>query len=117
MAQSESRLQRDYALIHKGKWLLFPRQQDLEIFFHRLNDTVDQTKTTVALRRLVARTDRTDVDRILASVPKSAPKIAVCYDWQLLDGPLPQEPHDVAMDWIVTDKRIVDCAANRRAAG
>lgn len=54
-------------------------------------------------------------DRILAKVSKSVPKIAVCYDWQLLDEPLPQEPHDVAMDWIVTDKRLVNCVANRQA--
>jgi 5-formyltetrahydrofolate cyclo-ligase len=52
-------------------------------------------------------------DGILAKAWRSALKIAVCYDWQVLDERLPQEPHDVAMDWIVTDQRVVDCAANR----
>ena len=53
-------------------------------------------------------------DTILSKSVRMALKIAVCYDWQALDTPLPQEPHDIAMDWIVTDKRVIDCAANRR---
>ena len=56
-------------------------------------------------------------DRILSKAARMAPKIALCYDWQVLDDPVPQEPHDIAVDWIVTDKRVVDCAANRKAAG
>lgn len=53
-------------------------------------------------------------DAILGKSVRMALKIAVCYDWQVLDTPLPQEPHDIAMDWIVTDKRVIDCAASRR---
>lgn len=49
-------------------------------------------------------------DYILGKAPKRALKIAVAYDWQVLDTPLPQEPHDIAMDWIVTDKRVINCA-------
>jgi hypothetical protein len=30
------------------------------------------------------------------------------------EEPLPQDAHDIAMDWIVTDTRVIDCAANRR---
>jgi 5-formyltetrahydrofolate cyclo-ligase len=52
-------------------------------------------------------------DAILSKAARTALKIAVCYDWQVLDEPLPQEPHDVAMDWIVTDRRVIDCAADR----
>lgn len=55
-------------------------------------------------------------DAILAKAAKKAPKIALCYDWQVAEGVLPQEEHDVPMDWVVTEKRIIDCAANRAAA-
>ena len=34
---------------------------------------------------------------------------AICYDWQIVDEPLPQEPTDQKVNWIVTDKRIIDC--------
>ena len=54
-------------------------------------------------------------DYILAKATKSALKIAVCYDWQILDEPLPQEPHDIPMDWIVSEKRVINCVENRKA--
>ena len=48
-------------------------------------------------------------DEILSQARKSAPKIAICYDWQVMDEPLPLETHDICMDWIVTDKRVIAC--------
>ena len=48
-------------------------------------------------------------DTILSQARKSAPKIALCYDWQVLEEPLPLEPHDVRMDYLVTDKRVIRC--------
>jgi 5-formyltetrahydrofolate cyclo-ligase len=36
-------------------------------------------------------------------------KVAVAYDYQLV-AELPAEPHDVQVDWIVTDARSVACA-------
>lgn len=54
-------------------------------------------------------------DHILVKAVKTAKKIAVCYDWQVLEDAVPQEPHDIAVDWIVTDKRVLNCAANRQA--
>ena len=51
-------------------------------------------------------------DGILVEARKHAPKIAICYDWQVLDEPLPLEPHDIRMDWIVTDKRVISCKKN-----
>ena len=54
-------------------------------------------------------------DGILAKAPKTSPRIALCYDWQVVDEALPQEAHDVPMDWVVTDKRVIDCASNRKA--
>jgi len=56
-------------------------------------------------------------DHILGKASKRALKIAVGYDWQVLDTPLPQEPHDIPMDWIVTDKRVINCAENRKVTG
>jgi len=55
-------------------------------------------------------------DRILAKASRTALKIAVCYDWQMLDTPLPQEPHDIPMDWIITEKRALRCEAASPAA-
>ena len=54
-------------------------------------------------------------DAILSKTIRLTKKIAICYDWQVQDTPLPQDPHDIPMDWIVTDKRVIDCAANRSA--
>ena len=56
-------------------------------------------------------------DHILSQATRTAPKIALCYDWQVLDEPVPQDPHDIPVDWIVTDTRVIDCAANRKVAG
>jgi 5-formyltetrahydrofolate cyclo-ligase len=50
-------------------------------------------------------------DGILVEARKRAPKIAICYDWQVLDEPLPLEEHDICMDWIVTEKRVISCKA------
>ena len=55
-------------------------------------------------------------DGILAKAARTAPKIALCYDWQVLDESLPQEEHDIPMDWVVTDIRVINCGANRKAA-
>lgn len=54
-------------------------------------------------------------DHILGKTSKSVPKIGICYDWQVLEEPIPQEPHDIAMSWIVTDKRVINCTENRKA--
>lgn len=56
-------------------------------------------------------------DSILSKAAKKAPRIAICYDWQVVDDVLPQEEHDIPMDWVVTDKRVIDCAANRKTPG
>jgi 5-formyltetrahydrofolate cyclo-ligase len=51
-------------------------------------------------------------DDLLSQARKISQKIAVCYDWQVLEEPLPLEPHDICVDWIVTDKRVISCKAN-----
>ena len=49
-------------------------------------------------------------DKILAETRKTAQLIAVCHDWQVVeDAPIPQEPHDIRVKWIVTDKRVIKC--------
>ena len=45
-------------------------------------------------------------DRFLHTVSGSPLKIGLCYDWQLLDD-IPHEPHDVTMDWIMTEERTL----------
>ncbi|MFU8806142.1 MAG: 5-formyltetrahydrofolate cyclo-ligase [Bradymonadaceae bacterium] len=46
-------------------------------------------------------------DRVLCSRSGHRPlAIGVCYAWQLIDSPIPVEPHDVSMDLIATDEGI-----------
>lgn len=52
-------------------------------------------------------------DQILSKAAKSAPKIALCHDWQLRDEPLPQDEHDIPVDWVLSETHAVNCAANR----
>jgi 5-formyltetrahydrofolate cyclo-ligase len=44
-------------------------------------------------------------DRLLAET--SATKVGVGYDFQLLDEEIPAEPHDVAVDMVITDRRRI----------
>ena len=56
-------------------------------------------------------------DKILSKARKAARLIAICYDWQVVeDEPIPQESHDIRVEWIVTDKRVIRCGqhANRK---
>ena len=46
-------------------------------------------------------------DRFLAKVPKAV-KIGLCFDFQIVDK-IPREEHDVQVDFIVTEKRIIEC--------
>ena len=45
-------------------------------------------------------------DRLLGKLGKKATKIGLCYDFQLIDK-IPEQKHDVPMDIIITEKRIV----------
>lgn len=45
-------------------------------------------------------------DRFL--LEKNVLQIGLCYDFQILPA-VPEEAHDVRMDWIVTDTRIIRC--------
>lgn len=52
-------------------------------------------------------------DDILTQANSTAVKIGICYDWQILDEPLPLEPHDRCVDWVVSDKRAINCKQMR----
>lgn len=44
-------------------------------------------------------------DRLLAG--KSVATVGVGYDFQLVDGLLPAEPHDVVLDMVITESRLI----------
>lgn len=45
-------------------------------------------------------------DKFFSSLKKDIVKIGICYDFQLVDF-APSSPHDVPMDYIITDKRMI----------
>jgi 5-formyltetrahydrofolate cyclo-ligase len=49
-------------------------------------------------------------DRCLAESRPDAVKIAIAYDCQLFDS-IPTDPHDIPMDWIVTESESIRCTA------
>lgn len=46
-------------------------------------------------------------DKFLRKVPKAA-KIGLCFDFQVVDR-IPKEEHDVPVDLIVTEERVIEC--------
>jgi 5-formyltetrahydrofolate cyclo-ligase len=48
-------------------------------------------------------------DRLLPLLPRAAPRIAGAFEAQLVDE-VPAAPHDLSVDLIVTEARIVECA-------
>ena len=46
-------------------------------------------------------------DKFLRKVPKVI-KVGLCFDFQLVDK-IPREMHDVPVDMVVTEKRVVEC--------
>lgn len=49
-------------------------------------------------------------DKFLKKVPKAV-KIGLAFDFQIVDK-IPKEEHDVPVDFIITEKRIIDCKKN-----
>jgi 5-formyltetrahydrofolate cyclo-ligase len=47
-------------------------------------------------------------DRLLAGMKNKIPVIAPAYEEQIVKG-IPSEPHDVKVDKIVTNKRVIEC--------
>ena len=50
-------------------------------------------------------------DRMLATTVRGA--AAVVYDRQFSDDALPSEAHDRKVDWVVTEKRLVECGTGK----
>ena len=46
-------------------------------------------------------------DKFLRKVPKAV-KIGLCFDFQVVDR-IPREAHDVPVDFIVTEERVIEC--------
>jgi 5-formyltetrahydrofolate cyclo-ligase len=51
-------------------------------------------------------------DRYLAEVPRAVARIGLCFDLQVVDE-VPAEPHDERVDYVVTEKRTIDCESRR----
>ncbi|MFZ3123354.1 MAG: 5-formyltetrahydrofolate cyclo-ligase [Thermodesulfovibrionales bacterium] len=47
-------------------------------------------------------------DRLLAEIKNKIPIIAPTYEEQIVEN-IPSEPHDVRVDKIVTDRRVIEC--------
>lgn len=47
-------------------------------------------------------------DRYLARTTAATLRAGVALDWQLVES-LPLEPHDQQMDWLITEKRVIQC--------
>ena len=52
-------------------------------------------------------------DRFLKGLREDIPSVAIAFDFQI-SGKLPAASHDMLMDKIVTERRIVDCRKYRR---
>jgi len=55
-------------------------------------------------------------DALLARASPNALKVGVCYDWQITPVPIPAEPHDLPVDFLLTDRRIHCCNPAKLAA-
>ena len=52
-------------------------------------------------------------DRFLKHPDRKAHLIGLCHDFQLIDIAIPADTHDIRMEVIVTDRRIIRCRGNR----
>ena len=55
-------------------------------------------------------------DRLIQKASKGTLRIGVGYDWQITKEPLPQEPLDQPIHWIVTDQQTVRCTPRESPA-
>ncbi|MEI6206456.1 MAG: 5-formyltetrahydrofolate cyclo-ligase [Desulfuromonadales bacterium] len=52
-------------------------------------------------------------DRFLMHLGTKTRLVGFCHDFQLIDGAIPADHHDIRMEIIITDRRIVYCRSNR----
>ncbi|OGT98573.1 MAG: 5-formyltetrahydrofolate cyclo-ligase [Geobacteraceae bacterium GWC2_48_7] len=55
-------------------------------------------------------------DRFLEQHSGNGHLVGLCHDFQLVDDPIPADRHDIRMEVIVTDKRVIRLGSNRRHA-
>ena len=53
-------------------------------------------------------------DRFLNNPMRSAKLTGLCHDFQVTAEAVPTEEHDIRMDIVVTEKRVIRCGSNRR---
>ncbi|MBQ9693460.1 MAG: 5-formyltetrahydrofolate cyclo-ligase [Kiritimatiellae bacterium] len=53
-------------------------------------------------------------DRLLPKLRAGTLRVALAFDFQVVSTDLPQEAHDLKMDYIVTEKQWIDCRLARR---
>jgi len=53
-------------------------------------------------------------DRFLQHPGRTAGLVGLCHDFQLIEGNIPADRHDIRMELVVTEKRIIRCGSNRR---
>lgn len=56
-------------------------------------------------------------DRFLRHPGRKAHLVGLCHDFQLIAGDIPAEGHDIRMEIVVSDRRIVRCGSNRSHPG
>ena len=54
-------------------------------------------------------------DRLLARLRPGTLRVALAFDCQVQKAPLPQESHDLPMDYIVTESHWIDCRLARQS--
>ncbi len=54
-------------------------------------------------------------DRLLSKLRPGVMKVALGFDCQVVSTPLPQERHDLQMDYIITESHWIDCRRARSA--
>ncbi len=53
-------------------------------------------------------------DRFLGELASKPSLIAIAFDLQIYNEPLPYEEHDIPVDFIATEKRLINCRENRK---
>lgn len=56
-------------------------------------------------------------DRFLRHPGRKAHLVGLCHDFQIIDGEIPAEEHDIRMETIVSNRRIIRCGSNRSHPG
>lgn len=56
-------------------------------------------------------------DRFLCHPAQRPALVGLCHDFQLISGDLPADRHDIRMDIIVTEQRVIYCGSNRSHPG